>query len=334
MLGHSMIVDAHLDLAYGAMLGRDLTLSLADLRAQDPLSDLAAVTFESLRRGHVGLCLGTLFAMRQDAEHPWGYTDWSGAREQARRQLDQYLRWQDAGHLRLLTGGDEVTAHAARWSPETSPLGVILLMEGADPLRSADDLPYWHAAGVRVLGPAWKRTRFAGGTGEPGGLTERGEELLTAMRELGITLDASHLAEEAFWQAVDLQPKLIASHSNARALVPTDRQLSDEMLRAVGERGGVVGAVLYNKFLKANWNRGDARPPLDIVGEMMARLAEVVGWDKVGLGSDLDGGFGVLELPRGLDSAADLPHLGDVLPDEHRGGVLGGNWLRWLEQNL
>ncbi|WP_041231736.1 dipeptidase [Deinococcus peraridilitoris] len=329
-----MIVDAHLDLAYNAMLGRDLTLSLGALREQDPLTDRATVTFETLRRGGVGLCLGTLFAMPQDAAHPWGYEDWQGARAQAQRQLEQYLRWQDHGHVVLLTSGQEVVEHARRWSADTSPLGVVLLMEGADPLRAADDLPYWAGAGVRVIGPAWKRTRFAGGTGESGGLTERGEDLMVAMRELGVILDASHLAEEAFWQAINLQPKVIASHSNARAIVPTDRHLSADMLRAVAQLGGVTGCVLFNKFLRAGWERGDARLPLELVGEMLHHLAQEVGWDKVGLGSDLDGGFGVHELPRGLESAADLPRLAQLLPDEHREQVMGGNWLKWLGAQL
>lgn len=335
MLGRDMILDAHLDLAFGAMLGRDLTLPLADLRAADPEGDLAAVSFDSLRRGEVGVCLGTLFAHPRDENAPWGYEDWSGAREQMTRQLDQYLRWQDGGFVRLITTKAELLDHADRWSPETSPLGVILLIEGAEGLRDADDLPAWHARGVRVLGPAWaKRNRFTGGNAETGPLTDRGRELLVAMRELNVTLDASHLPEEAFWNAVDVQPQVVATHSNSRDLVPTERHLSDEMLRAIFERGGMVGVVLYNKFLQAGWERGDARPGLRIVADMAGRLAQVVGWDRVGLGSDLDGGFGVRELPRGLESAADLPKLGELFPDGHREGVLSGNWLRYWSEHL
>ncbi len=335
-----MIVDAHLDLAYNAMLGRDLTLSLADLRASDPLSDLAAVSFDSLREGGVGLCLGTLFAMPQDEAHPWGYGDWRGAREQMKRQLEIYLRWQDGGHIVLLTDGAQIAAHARGWSGDpssesTAPLGVVLLIEGAEGLKDADDLPEWVSQGVRVLGPAWARgNRFTGGNHEPAPLTGRGEDLLTAMRELNVTLDVSHLPEVAFERASQLQPKLIATHSNARSLVPGERQLSGGMLETVAQLGSVVGTVLYDKFLKNGWERGDARPPLEIVGEMVEALAGVVGWDKIGIGSDLDGGFGVHELPRGLESAADLPSIGEVLPDEHRDAVLGGNWLRWLGKNL
>lgn len=163
----AMRVDAHLDLAFNAALGRDLTLSLDALRAQDPVAgQTAAVTFEDIRRAGVGLCFGTLFAQPQTATQG-GYTTWQEARAQAQAQLEQYLRWQDSGHIRLLRGRAEVQAHAQSYS-ETAPLGVLLLMEGADPLRDVDDLPYWQAAGVSAIGLAWGQTRYAGGTGAPG----------------------------------------------------------------------------------------------------------------------------------------------------------------------
>lgn len=331
-----MIIDGHLDLAYNARLGRDLTLPLAGVRAQSPEAADATVSFAVLRQGGVALCLGTLFALPQQPERPSGYTDPAGARQQALDQLEVYRRWQGDGHIRLLNRGAEVTNHLAEYArnPEVAPLGVVLLMEGADPICDAADLPFWADQGVRIVGPAWKRTRYAGGTGEPGGLTPAGEELLHAMRDLGVALDASHLAEEAFWQAIELQPKVIASHSNARALVPGDRQLSDDMARAIGARGGVVGLVLYNGFVQAGWGRGDLPVPIESVVGMCAHLAGLVGWDHLGLGSDLDGGFGAAGCPDGIDSAADLPRLAAAIPVERRAGVLGGNWARWLAEQL
>lgn len=329
-----MIVDAHLDLAFSAMIGRDLTRPLAEIRAQDTGRDVAMVNFEELRRAGVGLACGTLFAMPQTEEAPFGYADWSGAREQAVRQLDIYRRWEDAGHIQLLRNGAEVREHVAHWAPETSPLGVILLMEGADPLKDPDDLHEWAAAGVRLIGPAWGRTRYAGGTDAPGPLSDMGQELLVAMRELNVALDASHLADQAFWPAVEVQPKVIASHSNARALVPTDRHLSDDMARAIGARGGVVGLVLFNKFLSHAWDHGDPRLDLGELRRHAEHLAELVGWERVGLGSDFDGGFGLEAVPRGLERVADLERFFEHLPDEAQAGVRGGNWQRWLEANL
>src|SRR5207302_11401583 len=120
-------------------------------------------------------------------------------------------------------------------------LGLVLLMESADSIEKPSDLTAWRAAGVRVIGPAWSRTRYAGGSKRPGGLTELGAELVARMADQGVALDTSHLAEEAFWEALEVGVHAVcATHSNARALVSTDRQLADEMIKAIGERGGVV----------------------------------------------------------------------------------------------
>ena len=330
-----MIVDAHLDLAFLAMTGRDLTLGLADVRERETGHDLPTLTFDELRRAGVGLCCGTIFAQPRDPENAWGYEDHAGARAQAVHQLDRYLRWQDDGHIVLLTSGEEIKEHAARWDAAHSSLGVIQWMEGADPLRSADDLPWWRERGLRGLGPAWVTgSRFAGGNGAPAPLTDRGRELMVALRELNVVLDVSHLSDDAFDEATDLQPLVVASHSNARALIGTARHLPDDGLARLRELNGMVGVNLYNMFLSRGWTRGDARPPLTIVGEMAARLAEVVGWDRVGIGSDLDGGFGARELPQGLERGADLVRIEGVLPEEHRAAVMSENWLRWLTANV
>ncbi|AZI43739.1 peptidase M19 [Deinococcus psychrotolerans] len=339
-----MWIDGHLDLAYNASLGRDLTLGLGALRACDPVEgQTATVSFEELRRAGVGLCLGTLFAAPQTNDHA-GYTDWRGARAQAISQLEQYQRWQDGGFIRLLGSGAEISAHAAKYDqhpgdPAASPLGVVLLMEGADPLRDVDDLPFWHKEGVRAIGLSWGKTRFAGGTAAAGPLTERGRELLAGMRELGVAQDLSHLDEQAFFEAVELQPRCFASHSNSRAVLKLgsaegNRHLSDEMARAIGERGGIIGLVLVDSFLKGGWTLGDPRVELQQVLRHAERYAELIGWDKVGLGSDLDGGFGNEKTPLGIDQASDLGRLAEVFPDEARDGVMGGNWLRWLGANL
>lgn len=333
-----MWIDAHLDLAYNALSGRDLTLDLATLRGREAQSpDTATVTFEELRRSGVGLCLGTLFAAPQTAEHA-GYTDWQGARAQALAQLDQYRRWEDAGHITLISTGAEVRQHAARYDPASSPLGVVLLMEGADPLRDVDDLPFWAGAGVRAIGLSWGQTRFAGGTAAPGPLTGRGRELLGGMRELKVAQDLSHLDERAFFEAVELQPRCFASHSNSRALVhnaaPDDnRHLSDEMVSAIGHQGGMIGLVLLSLFLKRGWNMDQPRVELGEVVRHAEHYASLIGWDHVGLGSDMDGGFGNEKTPQGIDAYRDLERLATALPPE-AGGVMGGNWLRWLGANV
>ena len=323
------IIDAHLDLAFNAGLGRDLTLPLEELRAADPVAgQTATVSFPELRASGVRAAFATLFALPAGAGElgGTGYRDHAGARRQALAQLEQYHRWEDAGHIRLLTRPADVREVLA--APDGPP-GLVLLMEGADPVRDADDLPFWVEAGVRVIGPAWGATRYAGGTDAPGPLTAAGRELVAAMRELGVTLDLSHLDDAAFEGVMEAPPRLIATHANSRALVPGNRHLSDEMARAVAASGGVIGLVLLSRFLRDGV--GDTvRVPPEAVLEHARHYAGLVGWEHVGLGSDLDGGFGAEKTPLGVERYADVPELLGRLPEDVRAGVAGGHWARWL----
>ncbi len=324
-----MLIDGHLDLAYNALNGRDLTLGLDALRAGDPVEgQTATTTFSELRAADMRVCFGTLFALPHTAESPDGYTDNIGARAQALAQLDVYRRWEDGGFIRLLRSGAEVTAHLAL---QDAPPGVVLLMEGADPVRDADDLPFWVEAGVRLIGPAWGATRYAGGTGAPGPLTDAGRALVTAMRDLGIALDASHLDDAAFWDAAEIGPRMIASHSNARALVPGNRHLSDDMARAIADTDGVIGLVFLSQFLRDGVTWGATG---DDLASHARHYAGLIGWDRVAVGSDMDGGFGAEKTPVGIERYRDLPGLLDVLPAEHRAGVASDNWRRWLTAHL
>ncbi|MFK7601650.1 dipeptidase [Deinococcus sp. SM5_A1] len=319
------LIDGHLDLAYNAVSGRDLTLTLEKLRRVDPVEgQTATTTFTELRAAGVGVCFGTLFALPRTPDSPQGYTDHAGARAHALAQLDVYRRWEDGGFLRLLRSGGEVSAHLAQ---ADAPLGVVLLMEGADPLRDEGELPFWVDAGVRIIGPAWGATRYAGGTGAPGPLTDAGKALVTAMRDLSIALDASHLDDAAFWDAAEIGPRMIASHSNSRTLVPGNRHLSDEMARAIAKRGGVIGLVFLSSFIKQGAEHGATQ------GDLAAHArhyAELVGWDRVALGSDMDGGFGSEKTPVGIGRYSELPRFLDEVPEEHRAAVAANNWLRWL----
>jgi membrane dipeptidase len=150
-----------------------------------------------------------------------------------------------------------------------------------------------------------------------------------------VALDTSHLAEESFWDAIAIGAHAVcASHSNARALVATDRQLSDAMISAVGERGGVVGLNLYNQFLHPGWSSNGERPHVALadVRRHAEHVAGLIGWERVGIGSDLDGGLGVSETPAELGSIADLSLLDGIAPPDS--GLLGENWLRWLRSAL
>lgn len=327
-----MLIDGHLDLAFNAQNGRELTLPLSEMRRSDPVAgETATVTFPELRAAGLRVCFGTLFALPKTAESPGGYTDHAGARRQALGQLEQYRRWENGGHLRLLRTGAEVAAHLAL---EGAPLGVVLLMEGADPVRDVDDLAFWAAAGVRVIGPAWGRTRYAGGTEAPGPLTDAGRELVGAMASLGIALDASHLDDASFWDAAELHPRMIATHANSRSIVAGNRHLTDDMARAIADKDGVIGLVYHSRFVQAGWQDGDERAPLSGLAAHAAHYAGLTGWNRLALGTDLDGGFGQEKCPAGVDRYRDVPGSVDVLPVQVRAGVLGENWARWMTTYL
>lgn len=325
------LIDGHLDLAMCGVLGRDLALPLEELRQHDPFQNqTATVSFPELRATGLRLCFGTLFALPQGKDYA-GYTDHAGAKAQAIAQLEQYQRWQDAGLIRLLEDREAVKAYL---DGQDETLGVVLLMEGADPIRDADDLPQWVGRGVRVVGPAWERTRYAGGTDAAGPLTEAGKELVQAMKELGVTLDASHLDDASFWDAAEIGPKMIATHSNSRALVAGNRHLTDEMARALAEAGGVIGLVYLSRFIQGGWQEGDAKASLSELARHAEHYAALVGWEHIGLGTDMDGGFGAEKTPAGVERYRDVPKLLAELPAEQREAVAYGNWARWLREWL
>ncbi|MFC6617125.1 membrane dipeptidase [Deinococcus radiophilus] len=210
------LIDGHLDLAHNALEGRDPRMSLEELRRIPLLSGVPghppqtpSLTFAELQAAGVGVCFGTLFARKggQWPLFPDGYTDAESARGDALLSLDLYRRWEDEALIRLLRDRTDMTTHLdACEAGGELPIGVALLMEGADPVRDADDLPFWVDQGVRMIGLAWRGTRYAGGTGEPGGLTDAGHELMQAMSDLDVTLDASHLDDAAFWEAFPTAP--------------------------------------------------------------------------------------------------------------------------------
>lgn len=140
-------------------------------------------------------------------------------------------------------------------------------MEGADPIVRVGDLLAWWRRSLRMIGLIWANTRYGAGVGTGsatfvrGGLTPEGRDLLGGMAEQGFIWDISHLAEKGVWQGLELNSRVCASHANARALTPTDRHLSDEVIRAVAERNGVIGLVLYNGFLEHLWEGDHTRHP-------------------------------------------------------------------------
>jgi membrane dipeptidase len=341
-----VIVDAHQDIAYNAIaLGRDFGTSASERRAKegaDPRGGLATISLPDALNGNVRLIFSTLYASPASADHPGPrYSTPEGAEAQAREQLDYYRVLATDPRVSLIT--TRVDLERVISSPEAH-VGLVILMEGADPIVRPQDASRWFSWGVRIVGPAWHQTRYAGGTGAPGPLTELGRTLMVELGKSGFILDTSHLSEESFFESLELfKGSVIASHSNVRKFVPTDRQLSDEMIRALVERDGVIGTVFFNEFLRHGWRDSGAHKEqvtLSTVVDEMKYVCDLAGDVRhVGIGTDFDGGFGAEAIPKELDTVADLGRVGEALSeanftDEDVEAILGGNWMRVLRQSL
>lgn len=334
-----MYIDGHLDLAMNAhVLGYDLRQPLDTLHQNTPE---LLVSLPALQEGKVGIVFATLFVLSARAYSESlptipTYHDAEQAHQQALEQLHLYQRWEEAGHIRIIRNQAELATHQQQWQQD-SITGLVILMEGADPIRQPEELEFWWREGVRMVGPAWQATRYAGGTHQPAGLSDSGKELILAMKERGMMLDISHLAEQSFWEALELAPtKVLASHSNARAITPTDRHVSDTMLEALAEKNAVIGIVMANSFLRADRSKQSPKESVTLqdVGKQAEHIARIVGWDSIAIGSDFDGGFGRPQVPKGIDSAVDFASFGEAVSEDARAGFLGANWLHFLQQNL
>jgi len=345
-----MIVDAHLDLAYNALsYGRDLLLPLADLRARenvDPIRGRATVSFPALREGGVGLIFGTIFVSpstsdkMSDLPEAASYRNTEEAYTQGMLQLDYYHQMVAKNdNLHLVTSVDDLDYVIAN-----DKTGIVVLMEGADPIRTPDELTMWHERGLRLVGLAWDDTRYAFGAWQngSGGLTMQGHALLKKMAVHRTILDLTHMSEQASLEALDLYDGIIvATHSNCRVLLSnSERHLSNLQIQRIGERDGVIGTVLYNRFLSSTYDRGDAKSTvtLDHVVTQIDHVCQLLGdAAHVGIGSDFDGGFGAESIPAELDSAVDLHKIGTKLGDRGYSeadvaNIMGGNWVNVLRR--
>jgi membrane dipeptidase len=355
-----IIVDAHEDIAFNALsFGRDFSRSAhltRHLEADTPIPQVAGTAMTGLPEailGRVGITFGTLFAAPAwsktgEAYQTVFYETPAEACQHALNEIDVYQRLADDNdRIRLVRTQAELSAVLATWADgidfEAHRLGIVISMEGADPILEPKAFEEWYERGVRAVGPAWSETRYSGGTGRPGPLTSLGHELLDVMESFNAILDLSHMAEQAFLEAVDQYGgPIIASHSNPRRFRDSDRHLSDDMIRRLAERDGVMGAVLYNRFLRNDWERGDpkARVGIDTVIAVIDHVCQVTGSARhVGIGSDFDGGFGLEHTPLEFDTVSDLQQIGQRLaargyaPDDVT-AILGGNFLRILRAAL
>jgi len=349
-----LIVDAHLDIAYSAVvLGRDLAADVQELRDSerrhpplDPGAGTATVSWPALVDGRAAVVGGSIFvdpATKAHTKATATYRDPEEAHQQGLTQLDYYRRVSDErDDVRLVTDGDALDEILGSWDTGQGMVGVFVVMEGADPIRRPDELHWWVEHGLRGVGLAWGAgTRYAGGDHNPGPLSDEGRALVDAMADYNLLLDISHLWEDGAAQVLDRYPgPIVATHANPRAFVDIPRLLSDDMIRRLADRGGVIGVVAYNRFLDPQWYPGRPRVPLARLVEAIDYICQTVGSAAaVGIGSDLDGGFGLESAPAGLGSVADLYKIGGLLRERGYGAsdieaILSGNWLRVMRASL
>jgi membrane dipeptidase len=318
-----VIVDAHLDIAWNAVsAGRGF------LGAPAPGY---LVSRSTLITNGVGLVFATLYTAPARAGRSmrtrFVYENAHEAHIMAVAEVNYY---RTCG-LQLIRDSAELESYVGSW--KRGRLAAVLLMEGADPIEDPSQLGAWTEMGVRIIGPAWGGTRYSGGTGAPGGLTELGVQLLKAMRRKKVILDLSHMAEQAVADAFAIwRGPIMASHSNSREIVPGDRQVTDQTVAEIARRGGVVGVSFYRDHLR----RSGPATLDDVVRHMVHHARAAGGPEHIGIGTDVDGGFDSRYAP--FDDLAKLKELRTRLRTHFSRtqieGVMGENWLEFLSRAL
>jgi membrane dipeptidase len=348
-------IDAHLDLSMNAMeWNRDLRQGIESIRAREagmtdkPDRGNGVVCFPELRKGQIGLVVATQIARYVAPGNPLpGWHSPEQAWAQTQGQLAWYRMMEAQGELVQIRNRSDLEQHVARWTStqDTSalPIGYILSLEGADSMVTLEHLQMAYDMGLRALGPAhYGPGRYAQGTNATGGLGPSGRALLKEMERLNIILDATHLCDDSFWEAMDAHHGPVwASHHNCRALVNHNRQFNDDQLKELIGRGAVIGGVLDAWMMVPDWVRHVSTPQqhhcnLEKLVDHMDHICQLAGNAlHIGIGSDLDGGFGKEQSPMDIDTIADLQKIPQILSD--RGytpadieNIMHGNWLRFL----
>jgi membrane dipeptidase len=350
-----LVFDSHLDLALNAVdWNRDLRMDVHDIRVQervygmtDPGRQTATVSLPELKKAQVHVGVATLLARQELAiNHPFGWTTPEACYAMCHAHLAYYRAMEKAGWVKMLRTKADLAAHAADCftRPATTPFGYILSMECADGVLDPDDIRDWYAHGLRAIGIThYGANRYGGGTRCEVGLAVDALPLLDNIQQLGMALDMTHLSDKAFWQVAGrFGGRVLASHQNARKFCDWQRQFSDEQLKFVIERDGVIGVAFDAVMLEPGWVRGQSKPQMTMerVVDNIDHVCQLAGNCRhSGIGSDLDGGYGFEQTPADLNTIADLQKIPELL--DKRGykpadveAIMHGNWLRFFAEVL
>ena len=357
MIKKRLIFDAHLDLSMNALeWNRDLRWTVEDIRKSEegiddkPDRARGTVSLPSMREGVVGLCVATQIGryVKPGNKIP-GWKSPEQAWAQTQGQLAWYRTMEEAGEMSQICTAEQLEKHLQLWDnpADNSPVGYVLSLEGADSIISMKHLEKAYQYGLRAIGPAhYGPGTYAQGTDSNGGIGLKGRELLREMERLGMILDATHLCDDSFREALDLyRGPVWASHNNCRAFVPHNRQFSDEQIIELAERDAVIGVALDAWMMVQGWIRGKSDPKtmnvsLNLMIKNIDHICQLSGNSlHAGIGSDLDGAFGTEQCPYDLDTIADLQKVPDMLADIGYSGsdilnIMSFNWIRFLKKNL
>lgn len=352
------IVDGHLDLAMNAIeWNRDLSKSVAHIRQQEmnmldkPDRGRGTVSLPDLRNGKVGLVFATQLARYSPPGSSlpgWNSPQQAWAMTQA--QLAWYKEMEALGEMVQITNLQQLDRHVAMWEDDSiqdadKAIGYILSLEGADSLVNISYLNNAYDYGLRAIGLShFGPGRYSPGTKMEGEINKAGIELLKEIESLGLILDVTHLTDQGFLQVMDKYSGPVwASHHNVRKIVPNQRQLTDEQIKLLIERGAVIGGMLDCWAMDIRFIDTISDPwQLDIKMEQLVdhwdHICQIAGNSKhIAIGSDLDGIFGTEQTPWDLNSISDLQKYQSIL--YKRGydtadieNIFHKNWLRFLRK--
>ena len=348
-------IDAHLDLSMNALeWNRDLRRPVAEINKREtgltdkPDRAKATVSLPELREGNIGMVVATQIGRYVAPDNPLpGWHSPGQAWAQTQGQVAWYKAMEDDGEMVQINDLVSLEKHVQLWndgqSTEKKPVGYVLSLEGADSIVTVGHLERAYNYGLRAIGPAhYGPGRYANGTDATGHMGTKGYELLKDMERLNIILDATHLCDDAFWDALGhFNGHVWASHNLCRALVNHNLQYSDEMIKALIQRGAVIGAALDAWMMVPGWVRGVSTPKgmncnLEVMVDHIDHICQLAGNAlHVGMGTDLDGAFGREQCPYDLETIADLQKVPALLKkrgysDTDIENMMHGNWLRFL----
>ena len=356
------IIDAHEDIACAALsFNRDIRLSAIKTRELEKGTEIptwnrgeCTLGWPEYQSGKVAVIFATIFvAPRSHSGGPWdtmSYTDSADAEKRMGEQFDYYQRLCDENpdKFRLVRSRGDLKTVLAPWQkqePGEHPVGLVLLLEGAEGLSSPHKLEEYYERGLRQVGPVWAGTRYCAGTAEDRPFDKEGKALLDVMADLNLPLDISHMRESSALATMDyFQGIVCASHANAKAVNGSDRprHFSDLTIHRLQERGGVIGVVPFNNFLVSDWNADYPREKitLDKVAAQIDYYCQMSGSSQqAAIGSDFDGGFGFPNIPFEMDTIADLQKISPVLQKmgytaQDVENIFHNNWKNHLENIL